>query len=220
VLKRFPTPVLLAALVSVCLAVAACGAGSTGGSTGGSHSGGTSTTAPTATAAFTGATSVPVASTAECGTLLPLSAANQDTNPVSPATSIFALEVSSTGLCYYESAAHQTNVALLFKAYSGGNLTQSIESSLSSSVSKVQLASSQVVTGVGSQAEYITITGSSTVNGVAVPIKENILFFVDGAVSFGIINIIYNNVNPLGSQSASTVLSDFEQVAQVVISHA
>ena len=162
---------------------------------------------------------MPVASTAECGKLLSVSEANQDTSPVSPATMVFPLEVSGTGLCYYESAAHQTNVALVFKPYSGGNLTQNIQSTLSSSVSQVKLVSSQVVSGVGNQAEYVTITGSSTVNGVVMPVKENILFVVDGAVSFGIINVIYNNVDPLGSASASTVLSDFEQIAQLIISH-
>jgi hypothetical protein len=215
VLQRFPTPVLLAVLVSACLAVAACG-GSTSASTGGTPAG--STPAATATAAFSAATTVPVATTAECGKLLTLSEANQATSPVSPATMIFALEVSGTGLCYYESAAHQTNVALVFKPYSGGNLSQNLQSAVSSSVSKVKIVSSQVVSGVGSQAEYVTITGSSTVNGVAVPIKENILFVVDGAVSFGIINIIYNNVDPLGSASPSTVLTDFEQIARLVIS--
>jgi hypothetical protein len=56
------------------------------------------------------------------------------------------------------------------------------------------------------------------VNSVALPIKENILLAVDGVVSFGIINIIYNNVDPLGSASAATVLSDFEQIAQLIIS--
>lgn len=215
-LKRFPTPVLLAMLVSACLAVAACGSNSTTGSTGGTPAG--STPAATATAAFTGTTTVPVASTAECGKLFSLSEANQATSPVSPATMIFALEVSGSALCYYESAAHQTNVALVFKPYSGGNLSQNLKSAVSSSVSKVQIVSSQVVSGVGNQAEYVTITGSSTVNGVAVPIKENILFVVDGAVSFGIINIIYNNVDPLGSASASTVLAGFEQIARLVMS--
>jgi hypothetical protein len=200
--------------------VAACGAGTTSTSTSGGTPGGSSTTsASTPTAATGGATAVPVASTAECGKLLSLNQANQATSPASPATMIFALELSGAALCYYESAAHQTNVALVFKPYSGGNLSQNLQSAVSSSVSKVQIVSSQPVSGVGNQAEYVTITGSSTVNGVAVPIKENILFVVDGAVSFGIINIIYNNVDPLGSASPATVLSDFEQIARVVMSH-
>ena len=216
-MKRIPTPILPALLIATCLVVGACGATSTGGS-----SGTPSSSAPTATTASSGATTVPVASTAECGKLLSLSEANQATHPVSPATMIFALEVSGSALCYYESAAHQPNlapvVALIFKPYSGGNLSQNIQSALSSSVSQVKLVNSQAVSGVGNQAEYVTITGISTVNGVAIPVKENILFVVDGDVSFGIINTIYNNVDPLGSASAATVLSDFEQIAQTVIS--
>jgi hypothetical protein len=213
-MNRFPNSVLLMLLVSVCLAVGACGTSSTGGSPGA-----TSPSSPaTATPVKNQPTSVPVASTAECGKLLSISEANQDTNPVGPTTMIFALEVSGTGLCYYESAQHQTNVALVFKPYSGGNITQSVQQAVSSSVSQVKLTNSQSVSGVGDQAEYVTITGVSTVNGVSVPVKENILFVVDGAVSFGIINVIYNNVDPLGSASAATVLSDFEQIARQVIS--
>jgi hypothetical protein len=213
-MKRFPTPVLLVLLLSVCLAVGACGASSPGGS-----SSATNPSSPaTATSVKSQATSVPVASTAECGKLLSLSEANQDTNPVSPAIMIFPLELSTAALCYYETSHHQTNVAMVFKAYSGGNLTQNVEQELSGSVSQVKLVSSQSVSGIGDQAEYVTITGSSTVNGVAVPVKENILLVVDGAVSFGIINVIYNNVDPLGSASAATVLSDFKQIAQLIIS--
>jgi hypothetical protein len=159
-----------------------------------------------------------VASASECGKLLSLSEANQDTNPVNPATTIFPLELSTAALCYYETAQHQTNVALIFKAYSGGNLSQNVEQELSGSVSQVKLTSSQSVSGLGDQAEYVTITGSSNVNGVALPVKENILLVVDGAVSMGIINVIFNNVDPLGSASAATVLSDFQQIAQLVIS--
>jgi hypothetical protein len=214
-MKRFPTLILLVLLLSVSLAVGACGA-STGGSPGTSPT--TPSSAATATPVKSQATSVPVASTAECGKLLSISEANQDTSPVGPTAMIFALEVSGTGLCYYESARHQTNVALVFKPYSGGNITQSVQQAVSSSVSQVKLTNSQSVSGIGDQAEYVTITGTSTVNGVAIPVKENILFVVDGAVSFGIINVIYNNVDPLGSASAATVLSDFEQIARLVIS--
>jgi hypothetical protein len=213
-MKRFPTLILLALLLSACLAVGACGA-STGGSPGTSPS--TPSSPATATPVKSQATSVPVASVAECGKLLSLSEANQDTNPVSPAIMVFPLELSTAALCYYETAQHQTNVALIFKHYSGGNLSQNVQQELSGSVSQVKLVSSQSVSGIGDQAEYVTITGTSTVNGVALPIKENILLAVDGAVSFGIINIIYNNVDPLGSASAATVLSDFEQIAQLII---
>jgi hypothetical protein len=214
-MKRFPTPILAVLLVAICLTLGACGTTSTGGG----HSTGGSTSAPTATTAFSGATTVPVASTAECGKLLSLSEANQATNPPSPATFIFGLEVSGAALCYYENALHQApNVAMIFKPYKGGNLSQNLQSSLSSSVSQVQLVNSQAVSGVGNQAEYVTITGTSKVNGVAMPVKENILFVVDGGVTFGIINTIYNNVDPLGSASAATVLSDFEQIARLVMS--
>jgi hypothetical protein len=160
-----------------------------------------------------------VATTTECGKLLSLTEANQDTSPVSPSTMIFALQISGAGLCYYESATHQPNLALIFKAYAGGNLTtQSVKSAASSSGSKVQIVSSQAVSGLGSQALFVTLTGSSTVNGASVPLKENILFVVDGAVSFGIINTIFNNVDPMGSASPSTVQTDFEQVARTIIS--
>ncbi len=215
-MKRFPTPILAVLLMVICLAVGACGATSTGGSTGGSSS------APTATTASSGATTVPVASTAECGKLLSLSEANQATNPPSPATLIFGLEVSGSALCYYESPQHQPSlapvVAMIFKAYTGGNLSQNVQKAVSSSVSQVQIVSNQAVSGLGNQAEYVTITGISKVNGVAIPVKENILFVVDGGVSFGIINTIYNNVDPLGSASSATVLSDFEQIARLVMS--
>ena len=217
-MKRFPTPILAVLLMVICLAVGACGATSTGGSSGGTPS----SSAPTATTASSGATTVPVASAAECGKLLTVSEANQPTNPVSPATFVFPLEVSGAALCYYESAQHQPSlapiVALIFKPYSGGNLSQHLQSEVSSGVSQVKIVNSQAVSGVGDQAEYVTITGSSSVNGVAVPIKENILFVVDGKVSFGIINTIYNNVDQLGSASAATVLSDFEQIARLVMS--
>jgi hypothetical protein len=216
-MKRFLTPVLLVLLLLICLAVGACGTSSTGGSPGTSNA--TTPGSPaTATTVKNRATSVPVASTAECGKLLALSEANQDTNPVNPAVMVFPLELSTAALCYYETAQHQTNVALIFKAYSGGNLSQNVQQQLSGSVSQVKLVNSQSVSGLGDQAQYVTITGSSTVNGVALPVKENILFVVDGAVSFGIINVIFNNVDPLGSASAATVLSDFQQIAQLVIS--
>jgi hypothetical protein len=213
-MKWFPTPILLGLLVSVCLAVGACGASGTGPLSGATPGPGAT---PTATPALGRPTSVPVASMAECGRLLALSEANQDTQPVSPATSIVALEVNGTGLCYYETAQHQTNVALVFKPYSGGTLTENVQKAVSGSVSKVTITSSQPIGGIGDQALYVTLTGSSTVNGASVPVKENILFGVAGAVSFGIINIIYNTVDPLGSASAATVLSDFEQVARLVI---
>jgi hypothetical protein len=211
--RRFPTPILALLLMAICLAVGACGATSTGGSSGGSSS------APTATTAkATGPTTVPVASAAECGKLLTLSESNQDTHPVSPATQIFPLEVSGTALCYYESATHQPDLALIFKPYSGGTISQSLQSQFAGSVNNFKLDNSQPVSGVGSQAEYVTISGTSTVNGVAVPVKENILLAVDGGVSFGIVNTIYNNVDPLGSASPATVLSDFEQIAQLIMS--
>jgi hypothetical protein len=161
---------------------------------------------------------VPVATTATCGKLLSLSEANQATSPVSPSTMIFALEASGAALCYYESATHQPNLALIFKQYSGGSLTQSVQSAASSGGSQVQIVSSQVVSGVGDQALFVTLTGSSTVNGASISITENILFVVDGAVSFGILNTIYDNVDPLGSASTSTVLTDFEQIARLIIS--
>jgi hypothetical protein len=216
-MKRLPTPILAVLLAAICLVVGACGAPSTGGSSGG-HTTGGSSSAPTATTAKPGPTAVPVASVAECGKLLSLSEANQDTHPVSPATLLFPLQISGDTLCYYESATHQPNLALIFKAYSGGNLSQNIQSQLSGSGGDFKVVNSQTVSGVGDQAEYVTTTGTSSVNGATVPAKENILFVVDGGVSFGIINTIINNVDPLGSASDSAVLSDFEQVAQTIIS--
>ena len=128
-MKRIPSPILPVLLMVTCLVVGACGATSTGGS-----SGTPSSSAPTATTASSGASTVPVASTAECGKLLSLSEANQDTHPPSPAALIFGLEVSGSALCYYEGATHQPNlapvVALIFKAYSGGNLSQNIHRDL------------------------------------------------------------------------------------------
>jgi len=153
---------------------------------------------------------------AECGQLLSLSEANQYTNPVSPATTIVPLEVSGSALCFYENALHQTIVSMIFKPYTGGSLSQNVQKALSGSVSDVKLTSSQPVSGIGDQAEFVTITGTSTSNGVTVPVKENILFVVAGAVSFGIINVIYNNLDPLGSASAATVLSDFEPIGRLV----
>ena len=206
------------ATLSVCLAVGACGTSSSGASTPSTHSTATAGPAATATLAANQPTSVPVASVAECGQLLSISQANQFTNPVSPATSIAALDVGGSE-CYYETTLHQTNVAMVFKPYTGGSLSQNVQKAVSGSVSGVKIISSQSVSGVGNQALYVTITGTSTSNGVTVPIKENILFVVDGAVSYGIINIIFNTLDPLGSASAATVLGDFEQVAQVVDSH-
>ncbi len=215
-MKRFPTPILAMLLALVCLAVGACGASSSGTSTTSSHSTATAGPAATATVAANQPTSVPVASLSQCGQLLSISQANQFTNPPSPATSIVPLEVSGSALCYYETAQHLTTVSMIFKPYTGGSLSQNVQKAASGSLSDVKIISSQLVSGVGNQAEFVTVTGTSTSN---VPIKENILFVVDGAVSYGIINIIYNNVNPLGSASAATVLSDFEQIAQVVNSH-
>jgi hypothetical protein len=211
--KRFPPAIFLALLLSVCLAVAACGTSSPGASTGS-----TATPSSPATPVKIEPTSVPVASAAECGKLLSLSEANQATNPPSPATMILPLEVSGSAFCYYENALHQTTVAMIFKPYSGGTLTEGVQKALSSSLSQVKLTSTQPVSGVGDQALYVTITGTSPVNGVAIPVKEHILFVVAGAVSFGIINVIYNNVDPLGSASPATVLSDFEQIAHLVVS--
>ena len=216
-MKRLLPPILSVLLVSACLMVGACGASSAGASTSSSHSSATSSSASTATSVTSHPTKVPVASVSECGQLLSLSEANQSTNPVSPATSISALEVSGSALCFYENALHQTTVSTIFKPYTGGTLSQNVQKALSGSLSDVKLVSSQSVSGIGDQAEFVTITGTSTSNGVTVPIKENILFVVAGAVSFGIINIIYNNVNPLGSASAATVLSDFEQIARLVV---
>lgn len=225
-MKRFPpsfrSSMLVGLLVSICLALAlvvsACGTASAG--TGPSTSGTPSSTATaTATPATTHEpTAVPIASDTECTHLLSTSEADAATSPVSPATSIIGLEVSGTALCYYETVQHQTNVALVFKPYSGGTLAENVQKALSGSVTNVQIVSSQSVSGIGDQALYVTITGTSTVQGVAIPVKENILLVVAGAVSFGIINVIYNNVDPLGSASAATVLSDFEQIARLVIS--
>lgn len=126
------------------------------------------------------------------------------------------MEVSGSALCYYENAQHQTTVGLIFKPYSGGNLAQNAQQAASGSLSDVKIVSSQSVSGIGDQALYVTTTGTSKVNGVSVPVKENILFVVTGKVSFGIINTIFNNVDPLGSASTDTVLSDFEQIAQLL----
>ncbi|MGO8951196.1 MAG: hypothetical protein ACLQUY_26790 [Ktedonobacterales bacterium] len=204
---------LLLLSLAAMLCLAACGT-----STASTSASATSTPAPTATATAVKnqATSVPVASAAECGQLLSLSEANQYTNPPSPATTIFPLEDSGTALCYYETALHQTTVGLVFKAYTGGTISEGIQQALSSSTSDVKLTSSQPVSGIGDQALFATVTGSSTSNGVTVPLTENILFVVDGAVSFGIINVIYAGVDPLGSASPATVLSDFEQIARAV----
>lgn len=214
-MKRFSlrSPLLLGLLVSVCLAVGACGSSGPGASTSP-----TSSTTATAATAKHQPTSVPVASVAKCGQLLSLSEANQDTQPVNPATIIVPLEVSNSALCNYLTSQHQTNVSMIFKSYTGGSLAQNVQQADSSSASKVTIISSQTVSGVGDQAFYVTTIGSSIVSGVAVPVKENILFVVAGAVSFGIINVIYNNVDPLGSASAATVLNNFKQVAQLVIS--
>lgn len=195
--------------------VAACG--TTTASTASTPTTTTTPTTATATPTTSGPTSVPIASVAKCGQLLSLNEANQATHPVGPATTILAMEVSGTALCSYESAKYQPDLGMIFKAYSGGNLAQNVQQALSGSLSQVTLTNSQSVSGVGDQALYVTITGTSTVNGVAIPVKENILFVVVGTVSFGIINTIYNNVDPLGSPSAATVLSDFEQVAGLVI---
>jgi hypothetical protein len=217
-MTRSQSAMLLVALAAV-LFLAACGT-STASTSSTPTTGltGTPATTATATPANSHPTSVPLASVTECGHLLSLSEANQDAHPVSPATAIFALEVSGSALCYYETAQHQTNVALVFKAYSGGTISQNLQQATSGSVHQATITSTQPVSGIGDQALYVTLTGSSTVNGVSVPVKENILLVVAGAVSFGIINVIYNNVDPLGSASAATVLNDFEQIAPLVIS--
>src|SRR5262252_8290467 len=140
-MKRFPTPILALLLMATCLAVGACGATSAGGSSSGTPS----TSAPTATAKA-GPTTVPVASTAECEKLLSLSEANQATHPPSPATLVFPLEVNGAALCYYENALHQApNVALIFKPYSGGSLSQHIQSQLSGSGGNFKIDNSQTV---------------------------------------------------------------------------
>ena len=216
-MKRLLPPILSVLLVSVCLMVGACGASSAGASTSSTPSSATSSSASTATPVAGPPAAVPVASVAECGHLLSISEANQYTHPPSPATSVLPLEVSGSALCYYENALHQTIAAMIFKPYTGGTLSAGVQKALSGSVSDVKLVSSQSVSGIGDQALFVTITGSSTSNGVTVPIKENILFVVARGVSFGIINIIYNNVNPLGSASAATVLSDFEPIARLVV---
>ena len=204
---------LLMLSLGALLFVAACG--TTTASTSGTPT--TAATPITATPTTSHPTSVPVASVAKCGQLLSLSEANQDSHPVSPATTIFPVEASGDALCFYLTAQHQTNVFMIFMPYSGGTISQNLQQAASGSVHSMTITNSQSVSGIGDQALYVTITGTSTVNGVAIPVKENILFVVTGGVSFGIINVIYNNVDPLGSASAATVLNDFEQIAQLVI---
>jgi hypothetical protein len=223
-MKRFPIPILLVLLASVCLVVIACGTSSTGTSTGGTHS--STTASPSATATATAVTShpasVPVASVAECGKLLSLSEANQYTNPPSPATAIYAYAGTGTNiggtLCYYEDATRQATVLIIFNPYSGGNLSTNVQKEASGSLSQVTITSTQPVSGIGDQALFVTASGTASANGVSYTVKENALFVVVGAVLLDILNGIYGGLDPLGSASPATVLSDFEQIARVVIS--
>lgn len=211
-MKRLPSRMLLVLLVSGCLAMAACST-----STGGTSTGGGSTPSPTATAAPTKPTSVPTITLALCEQMLSISQANQILSPANPVNNIVADNGGVGGSCNYEYAQFKIDLILYFEAYHGGQLSQlaqmAVNAAANGQLHNTTITANQQVTGIGDQAWFLA--GTSTGSGLSG--HADILYVVDGSVAFGVENLTFNGIGSLGSASDTTLESEFEQIAPMVI---
>jgi hypothetical protein len=172
-------------LVSMLTLVACSSSGSPSSSsgTGGSSSNGSSPTAtapgPTPTIALQQIT------VAYCSKILPLATANQIIPSSTPATSIVQGNPNNalSGACNYQVSASQILLVIFFIPYSGPDpIPQSdIQSVLSQAAgTKLTVTSLTMVSGIGDQAAYVEVTGSS--NGISATV--HIFYVLEGSFIF------------------------------------
>jgi hypothetical protein len=167
------------------LVLAACsGTGSSSGP--GGSSGPSNSTAPTATAPGPTATiALQQITVAYCSKLLPLATANQIIPSSSPATSITQGNPNDalSGACNYKVSASQFLLVIYFIPYKGPDpIPQSdIQSVLSQAAgTKLTVSTLNMVSGIGDQAAYAEVTGSS--DGITATV--HIFYVLEGRFIF------------------------------------
>ena len=171
-------------LVSM-LVLAACSGSGTSSGSGNSSSNGSSPTATATAPAPTATISLQQITVAYCSKILPLATANQIIPSSTPATSIVQGNPNNalSGACNYQVSASQILLVIYFIPYSGPDpIPQSdIQSILSQAAgTKLTVTSFTMVSGIGDQAAYVEVTGSS--NGISATV--HIFYVLEGSFIF------------------------------------
>ena len=202
-------------LLACTLLLAAC---SSGGTTSGSTTNGSTNTPTVAATAKPKPSAVPQITLAFCQGAASIAQVNQILNPVNPANTIVPDNGGTGGSCNYEYAATRIDVFVLFEPYTGGSLSTLATEAATADLKGGTITSNQPVSGLGDQSLFLSGTGSDSSNGVSITGKGYELYVVYGGVAFGVGNITYNGtINSLGSVSDATILSEFEQIAQLFL---
>ncbi len=198
--------------------VAACAnSATTGGSTAsGSPTASTSKTAtPTIAPTVTKPSAVPVTTVPLCESWVSIAEANQILSPPAPIASVDPGNSTGISSCQYLDASSKVPFLVNFESFPPGTqLSTFAAEAAAKALNGVTITVNEAVSGVGDQAWYIVGTAASgtlTAHG-------NVLYVADGSIVIIIENLDFNNSAPLGSTDDTTVLNEFTQIANLIIS--
>jgi hypothetical protein len=176
------------------LVLTACASGSTSGNGGPTATVG----APTATTPPKPLSSHPNITVAYCQQLLSLNMANQIIPSSSPATTITQGNPNDaeSGACNYVISPSQYLLIIYFIPYSGPQpITQQDVASLLSKAAgtNMTIATTNPVSGIGLQAEYVEATGHDPHTGISVSV--HVLYVLEGSYFFDCVT--YEHLSPI-----------------------